>query len=481
MHPEMVEAAATAEGGLGPAPEIRASAEIAVNDVVRFYQHGWHSWCESRWVDPTKPPRLVADPIERMGHADPLHAFDTSPGGSGFGAVEHSDGTVTLLGALAGGAWVHMEAGRLIGTYEDGQGPWLSLTGAEADVFKRYASLLAAALGRRGGGSVRLWSSWYSYYEDVSEKLMREALTGLDGLGFDVIQIDDGWQRAIGDWTPNNDFPSGMAAMADGIRATGRSAGLWLAPFIASPDSDLVADRPELLLLNANGDPVVAGVNWGAPYWALDLTRQDTLEHLEQLFTGLQGAGYDFFKLDFIYAGAMPGHHQNPMPRSDAYRNACLRIREAVGNDTYLLACGAPIIESIGVFDGIRIGPDVGPVWDDGTYAAAHRAMVTALHRLWLRPAIDPDPDVVYFRQTDLSEDTARHLREMAQIAGFKGTSDPPEWLATAERERLADFLSDRPQVQQRSRYVWLVGDREVDFEPVLSASQREPQWEGIR
>jgi alpha-galactosidase len=456
-----------------------AIAEVGVSDVTSFFQHGWHSWCASQWVDPSKQRNIVDDPRDRLGHDDPVHALDAVPGGSGFGAVEHSNGNVTLLGTLAGGGWVQLEGNRLVGVYEEDTGPWVTLAGPEIEVFHRYAKLLSEHLGRRGGMPIRLWASWYSYYKDVTEAHMHEALAGLDGLDFDVIQVDDGWERTIGDWTPNDDFPSGMADMAARIHATGRRAGLWLAPFIAMPDSQTALDRPELILRDAAGDPVVAGINWGGPYWALDVTREDTLEYLAAVFADLHGAGYDFFKLDFIYAAGFPGRHANPMTRSDAYRNACLRIRETVGDDTYLLACGAPIIESIGVFDGIRIGPDVGPVWDDGTYAAAHRSMSTAMHRLWLQPAIDPDPDVVFFRDTDLSTDTSRHLQDMAHIAGFLGTSDPPGWLLDDQRAALATALATWPETEQLSRYGWRVGDRQVDFEPVLAADDREPQWEG--
>ncbi len=457
------------------------TCEIGVAEVSEFYQHGWHSWCATGWVEPGESRRPVANERDRLGHDDPLHAFDTAPGGSGLGAVRHKTGDVTLLGALQGGAWVHLDAGRLIGEYEEGEGPWVTITGTETAVFGEYARLLAEHLGRRGGKPIRLWASWYSLYEEVTETRMRQVVSGLEGLDFDVIQIDDGWEQAIGDWEPNQDFPSGMAAMADLIRAGGRRAGLWLAPFIAMPHSRLATERPELLLRDSAGDPVVAGVNWGGPYWALDVTRHDTLDHLDGLFRGYRHAGFDFFKLDFIYAAAFPGLHANPMSRTDAYRRACLHIRDAVGDDTYLLACGAPIIESIGVFDGIRIGPDVGPVWDDGTYAATSRAMQTAMHRLWLRPAIDPDPDVVYFRPTDLSPATARCLQDMAHISGFLGTSDLPEALTEPERSALAAFLTNLPETHQETRYRWRVGDRTVDFEPALTAGAREPEWETAR
>ena len=198
-------------------------AEVELSEVTSFFQHGWHSWCASQWVSQSETRQTVGDQRDRLGHDDPLHALDTVPGGSGLGAVEHAGGQVTLLGALAGGAWVQLEAGRLVGKYEDDSGPWVILRGPEIEVFRRYAQLLGEHLGRRGGTPLRLWASWYSYYGDITETLMHETLTGLEGLDIDVIQVDDGWERAIGDWVPNDDFPSGMADMAARINDTGRN------------------------------------------------------------------------------------------------------------------------------------------------------------------------------------------------------------------------------------------------------------------
>lgn len=454
------------------------TASVEVGRPIAFYQHGWHSWCETRWVDPSVPRRIIDDERDRLGHDDPLHASDSTPGGAGVGAVDYGDGTVTLLGALRGGAWVRHHRDTLVGEYEDGSGPWVTLSGPEQDVFARYAALLGDELGRRGGKRMRLWCSWYSAYEDVTEELMHETLEGLGDLPFDVVQLDDGWEQAIGDWEPNNKFPSGLGDLAARIQDTGRQAGLWLAPFIARTNSRLAAERPELFLRDDNGDPVVAGVNWGGPYWALDVTSDEALTFVEDTMGRYRQLGFTFFKLDFIYAGAVPGHHRNPTSRAAAYRAACERIREAVGEDAYLLACGAPIIESIGLFDGIRIGPDVGPVWADGSYAAIQPALLTSTHRLWLRPAIDPDPDVVYFRPTELTERTMTRLRQLAQITGFLGTSDLPQRLSPGERETLRKFLTARPEIQQVGRHRWVIDGKSVDLSPVLTAGAVEPEWD---
>ena len=111
------------------------SCQVPVSDFVSFYQHGWHSWCATGWVAPDEPRRQIEDERDRLGHDDPLHSYDTAPGGSGLGAVEHADGSVTLLGALGGGAWVRLEYGALVGEYEYGEGQMLTVTGGEREVF----------------------------------------------------------------------------------------------------------------------------------------------------------------------------------------------------------------------------------------------------------------------------------------------------------------------------------------------------------
>ena len=99
-------------------------------------------------------------------------------------------------------------------------------------------------------------------------------------------------------------------------------------------------------------------MNWTGTTYALDITRPEVLDWLDQLIRKVVGWGYDYLKLDFLYAGAAIGKRHKDIPREDAYRNAMQVMRNAAG-DAYILACGAPIIPSLGLCDGIRIGPDV--------------------------------------------------------------------------------------------------------------------------
>ena len=419
---------------------------------------------------------------------DPAFAESDVHGGSGVGAIELGDGTVQLIGALALGGRVELHDGALTGKYESGLGEWFVATGAEADVFAHYRDLLADRLGARPARGSRIWCSWYSFYGSIDEQRLIDVLGGLGGLPFDAFQIDDGWQQAIGDWQPNDRFPSGLAELAARSRDHGLEPGLWIAPFLARANSDLFTTNRSMCASDSAGDPLFAGRNWGGECYALDVTHPATQEFIGDTIATAVAQGFTYLKLDFLYAAALPGRRHTDLPREQAYRDAVELVRRAAGDDVYLLACGAPIIPSIGVFDGVRVGPDVAPWWEmplvteylhDVTAPATRYAIATSLNRLWLRPAIETDPDVVYFRRKyNLLDRRARTmLQDLARVAGFRATSDPPAWLDDRERAELVEFFSVAPRVASAGRHRYEIDGRLVDFSGVADAEPDLRSW----
>ena len=140
----------------------------------------------------------------------------------------------------------------------------------------------------------RGWCSWYHYFHAITEDALRANIKSLEAMRsefpLDVIQLDDGFQSALGDWdTTNAKFPSGLKKIAAEIRAAGFKAGIWTAPFLAARDSRLMIDHPDWFITRAetnDREPVRAGhnPNWTASddkfAYALDPSNPAFVAHL---------------------------------------------------------------------------------------------------------------------------------------------------------------------------------------------------------
>ena len=426
----------------------RVSVELPAVPKL-FYRHGWQSWSLAAWMDPSLPTVPISSTLLGAKDEDPFYGLSPYRTSAWIGAVELADGSIILLGALDLGGRVELEGTSLQGFYETGSGDWLIVQGSEEQVFAAYSVQLEkrfctsnpfppysiadadVAWKRRHNRIPRVWCSWYSLYRWVSESSFLEALEGLGDLPFDVIQLDEGWEIAIGDWEANEKFPSGMAALADKIRASGHIPGLWLAPFMVTLNSALSRQHPDWLLRDEQGQLVKAGLNWKGITYALDSSHPEMLAWLDALIRKVRDWGYEYLKLDFLYAGALPGKRKNDLPREAAYRQAMQIVRAAAG-DAYLLGCAALIIPSLGLCDGMRIGPDVAPYWintpmslwlNNPNHPGTRNALRTSLHRLWLQPLVHTDPDVIFFRSRHnaLSFEQKAWLHDLGTVIAIQG------------------------------------------------------------
>lgn len=205
------------------------------------------------------------------------------------------------------------------------------------------------------------WCSWYFYFRTVTETDVLENMESAEqlDLAVEIIQIDDGWQAGIGDWLRTETRFGSLERVAQRIGESGRLAGIWTAPFLAGERSELAASHPDWLV-----GEVDAGWNWHQRLAALDVTHPDAARYLTDVYSKL-AQDFQLFKLDFMYAGALPGkRHRNVSP-IEAYREGLRTIRQAVGPDAFLLGCGAPLLPSVGLVDAMRIGPDVLPESDE--------------------------------------------------------------------------------------------------------------------
>lgn len=320
------------------------------------------------------------------------------------------------------------------------------------------------------------WCSWYHYYQKVTAEDVRQnlkAIVGLqDRLPLKLVQIDDGYESQVGDWfTFQPSFPQGVAPLAQEIKAAGLTPGLWLAPFIVHPKSALMKDHPEFILRTVKGKPVNAGYIWNTFNTALDLTHPGALDYARRAVeTAVKEWGFPYLKLDFLYAGALAGQrHDMTHTRAQVLRKGLKTLREAAGEETYLVGCGAPLGPSLGIFNAMRIGEDVSdtwmphfnkikPIFKDEKFIPSTR---NALNNIVSRAALHGhwwvnDPDCLLVRP-----DTKLSLAEVQTLATAIGMTGGSLLLSDAlpalpeDRLRIAESLM--PVIGKRAEVVdWL-------------------------
>ena len=412
-------------------------------DEPMVWRHGYQSWSPSGWArlgvdtDPsaTKAPSLVRS----MHHADPAIVDDPFTLRSEQVVVVRGAEGEQVLGFDAGtehdGTFRVRVAGGRIEVAVDAVG-----TDAPVHTVARYDSLDAWAASQPGRVHAPYqvgWCSWYHWFHSISEDALRRQLELAADWPFEVFQLDDGYQAHIGDWLETNDkFGSSVQAIATHIADAGRTPGIWIAPFLVSPSSRVAREHPDWLVQHEpTGQPLMGGYNdqWGGLVGVLDTTRADVLDHIASVAAALVDMGYPYLKLDFTYAPSIPGAYDDPTRTpAQRVRAGVEAVRRGAGEAAFLLGCGMPLAQGVGLVDGMRIGPDVAPhwaprpqSWEGPSYAEVAPSTESALkatvarqfmhRRLWLN-----DPDCIMLRTTE-TEMTPRQVIAWARAVGESG------------------------------------------------------------
>lgn len=254
---------------------------------------------------------------------------------------------------------------------------------------------------------------------------------------FRYVQLDDGYQKAAGDWDVNERFPSGHRGLTDRIHAKGFKAGLWLAPFAVTERSGVPAAHPDWLL--KQGDAPVAWDTreaWGGKVYALDGAHPKVQQWLFDLARGaVRDWGYDYLKIDALHCATAGDGHYGGLTHAEAYRHGLAALRDGGGTEAFLLGCSAPLQHAVGYVNGMRIGADVEPSWGGGQTAARAAALRSFYHRAtWLN-----DPDCLLVRPPLSAGEAQVWATIVALCGGSTLFSDdlpklPPERVALLER-----------------------------------------------
>lgn len=218
-------------------------------------------------------------------------------------------------------------------------------------------------------GPICGWCSWWAYFDTVTEKDVHDIgaifADKLKDYGYDLIQIDDGYQAGSGglpkDWlNTNTKFPSGLKALSDSISSRGLRPALWLNVHFG--DESFVAAHRDWFIQDADGKPhkgpwIDYGLD-GSVKAAIDTVVRPT-------YRGLHEQGWKYVKIDalrhLLYDSTYPSRPyfaKKGIAGEAAFIAYLKAAREELGRDTYVLACWGVLPEVVGIADGCRLGGD---------------------------------------------------------------------------------------------------------------------------
>ncbi len=302
------------------------------------------------------------------------------------------------------------------------------------------------------------WSSWYYAYETMDQEDLDELLSGIksEKLPFRYIEIDAGYTPALGDWlVPNHRWPGGLKRAAESILSSGFRPGIWVAPFIVGDRSELYRKHPDWVLRDRGGEPVVQlrcytePKIWGNPdcnYYVLDTSHPEALRYIEDVFKSLRSYGFELFKTDFMlwsmHDSASVRRHDPTLTSVEIMRKTLSAIRNAIGEESFLLGCIAPFMPFIGYADGMRLAGDCGAQWAE-SYGPLNMLRELPCDNYFNHVFWQNDPDAMLLRDFDTML-TAEEVRSLAVLQAISGgavsTSDPPHRLSE-DRKRLIRLL----------------------------------------
>jgi alpha-galactosidase len=164
-----------------------------------------------------------------------------------------------------------------------------------------------------------IWCAW-GYGRSVQPQQVYDTLPTVKRLGFSWVTLDDGWQNNVGDWVLDpKKFPHGdadMKALVDRIHQEGFRAQLWWSPLSAVPDSELLKNHPDYVLLNQDGSK--QEISWWNSHYLCPADHRVVEYHKALVRKILLDWGFDGLKLDGQHMNGAPAcynpahHHARP-------------------------------------------------------------------------------------------------------------------------------------------------------------------------
>ena len=292
----------------------------------------------------------------------------------------------------------------------------LVLTDRIEDEVERFAARRVAGCRKRNTRHPTVFCTWYYYgltvtYDDVMRNLN---VIQSRRLPYDVFQVDEGWEKTLGEYEPNEKFPVSMKQLAGQIRSAGLVPGLWSSPFVAHETASVWQKHPEWILRDREGNPCLFPMN-ETVYYVFDITCPETWVYFRELYRSFtEDWGYTYHKLDFTRAAVLyedAAFTDRSITLAQAYYQAVRAIRDGMGEDAFFLMCGGLYDPIIGLVDAQRTGSDVLSMWSSNVVGGGKTAPYTirqSMMRYYMNAWWANDPDALMIRR---NPDMERGLR----------------------------------------------------------------------
>ncbi|MDR6550418.1 alpha-galactosidase [Paenibacillus qinlingensis] len=287
------------------------------------------------------------------------------------------------------------------------------------------------------------WNSWDYYAGAVSQHDITENSCTAQEQFADAIRyivIDEGYQCQWGIWDAGWKFPDGLKWLCETIRANGFEPGIWTAPLMVNASTSLYREHPNWFVGDEAGNPFFVSIGYGSMA-QLDITQLEVKEHIGKVFTQLRQAGFTYFKCDFtqMLLGASR-FSRDDITHAGMLRELFCLIRSSIGEDTYLLACGAPYEAVIGIADSHRTTGDIHHYWSH-----IRQNIRSMLARWWMQGTIgNTDPDFAILRCDRTTDDVqlSRRLPKKPWQSGANWYAGREMNLAEAQTLLLACYVT---------------------------------------
>lgn len=203
-------------------------------------------------------------------------------------------------------------------------------------------------------------------------------------LGVDAVVVGGG---PSGDWLSAKwREASELAALAAEIRGAGYIPGLRVSPLCVDSKSSLLAEHPDWLLEGATGPLRIERER--EVVHVLDVAHPELLAQLQRVCAELAAQGFGFLEIDELQLGLLRGRAASVgQPAPARLRAALDAIRQGVGEEVFVLGCGAPLGAGVGRLDALRVSPPqrVEDGWQrDAGKSSPATAAAEMLDRAWM-------------------------------------------------------------------------------------------------